>query len=180
MEAVHPEAGAVVMQEADVLAVAGAFVVVAGAAAVTAAAAVKALRPDVMQRYTLAADEHEGTEPVEERIIEYERKLPFKGFSSGHLFPNEPNFRRSDRIGLALSSKEDLLLPAAWTWLDGDWSVVTGAKANASGTDRDGWMYAFNWAGDDGYGATGGMKDCVRRRIWSRRRVPSTPPSPET
>ena len=91
MEAVHPEAGSVVMQEADVLAVAGAFVVVAGAAAVTAAAAVKALKPDVMQRYTLAADEHGGTEPVEERIIEYERKLPFKGFSSGHLFPNGPS-----------------------------------------------------------------------------------------
>jgi hypothetical protein len=56
---------------------------------------------------------------VEERIIEYERKLPFKGFASRHLFPNEPQFKRGDGSGLALLSKEDLLLPAGWTWLDG-------------------------------------------------------------
>ena len=176
MEAVHPDHGTIVMQEEDaanaMLAVAGACVVVAGAAAVTAAAVVKGLKPDVMQRYTLAADGHEGTEPVEERIIEYERKLPFKGYSSGHLFPNEPKFKRDDGSGLALLSKEDLLLPAAWTWLDGDWCLVTGTQANASGTDSDGWMYAFNWGA--GYSATGGMKDCVRRRIWSRTRVLST------
>ena len=36
-------------------------------------------------------------------------------------------------------------------------------------------MYAFNWVGDNGYGAIGGMKDCVRRRIWTRKRVPSRP-----
>ena len=148
-------------------------VAVAAVAAGAAAVAVTALKPDVKQRYTLDAEE--GTGPVEERIIEYERKLPFKGFASRHLFPNEPQFKRGDGSGLALLSKEDLLLPAGWTWLDGDWGVVIGARANASGTDRDGWMYAFNWVGDNGYGAIGGMKDCVRRRIWTRKRVPSRP-----
>ena len=38
-------------------------------------------------------------------------------------------------------------------------------------------MYAFNWAGDDGYSPRGGLKDCVRRRIWTRRRVPLAPPA---
>ena len=152
-------------------------VAVAGGACAVAAAAMT-LKPAVMQRYTVDAHAHDGAGgPVEERIIEYERKLPFKGFAPGHLFPNEPNFRRGDGSDLALRTKEDLLLPAAWTWLDGDWSVLKGARANASGTDADGWMYAFNWAGDHGYGPSGGLKDCVRRRIWTRRRVPLAPPA---
>jgi predicted nicotinamide N-methyase len=49
-------------------------VAVAAVAAGAAAVAVPALTPDVMQKYTLNAEE--GTGPVEERIIEYERKLP--------------------------------------------------------------------------------------------------------
>ena len=75
--------------------------------------------------------------------------------------------------------RQDLLLPASWTWMDVDWSVLTGTRANASGTDSDGWMYAFNWAGDNGYEARGGMKDCVRRRLWIRRRVAYTAMSKE-
>ena len=137
-------------------------VAVAAVAAGAAAVAVTALKPDVKQRYTLDAEE--GTGPVEERIIEYERKLPFKGFASRHLFPNEPQFKRGDGSGLALLSKEDLLLPAGWTWLDGDWCE----RANASGSERDLWMYAFNWAGDN---LRGGRKT-MRKRM---KRVPSTP-----
>jgi hypothetical protein len=98
-------------------------VAVAAVAAGAAAVAVTALTPDVMQKYTLDAEE--GTGPVEERIIEYERKLPFKEFASRHLFPNEPQFKRGDGSGLALLSKEDLLLPAGWTWLDGQPRVDT-------------------------------------------------------
>ena len=151
--------------------------VAVGGGVCAVAAAAMTLKPAVMQRYTVDADAHDGAGgPVEERIIECERKLPFKGFAPGHLFPNEPNFRRGDGSDLALRTKEDLLLPAAWTWLDGDWSVLTGARANTSGTDSDGWMYAFNWAGDDRYVSRGGLKECVRRRIWIRRRVPLAPP----
>ena len=151
--------------------------VAVGGGVCAVAAAAMTLKPAVMQRYTVDADAHDGAGgPVEERIIECERNLPFKGFAPGHLFPNEPNFRRGDGSDLALRTKEDLLLPAAWTWLDGDWSVLTGARANTSGTDSDGWMYAFNWAGDDRYVSRGGLKECVRRRIWIRRRVPLAPP----
>lgn len=125
-----------------------------------------ALRPQVMQRYTLdSADEVE--ERVDERMIEYERKVPFKGFSARHLFPNEPKFKRGDGHDLALASKEDLMLPAGWRWKE-DWVVVTGAVANARGTDKDGWMYAFNWGSE--YSASAKMSHCVRRRIWQRTR----------
>lgn len=158
-----------------------------GGACVAVAAAAQAIKPNIMQNYTLdAADPSSsglgdgGGAPVEERIAEFERKVPFKGFKPSHLFPNEPNFRRGDGSGLALLSKEDLLLPAGWSWLDDDWSVLTGPSSNAAGTDQDGWMYAFNWAGDDGYAASGGMTDCVRKRIWIRRRAASTTPAERT
>ena len=132
-----------------------------------------------MQRYTLD-DNHialsKNGEPVEERLIEFERKVPFKGFAAAHLFPNEPNlkFKRWDGdswSGLALSAKEDLMLPTGWTWIESDWSVLVGSRANANGTDADGWMYAFNWTEENSYTASGGMTDCVRRRVWVRRRA---------
>ena len=158
---------------------AGAIALAVGGAciAVAAGASALAMKPNVMQNYTLDVDKSAvgdgggGKGPVEEMIVEFERKVPFRGFSPSHLFPNEPNFRRGDGSSLALSSKADLLLPAGWTWLDDDWSILTGCRANASGTDEDGWMYAFNWAGESGYAASGGMKDCVRKRIWIRRRA---------
>ena len=142
---------------------------------VTAAVAgARALRPSQKQRYTLNAHESAGQDgPVEERVIEYERKIPFKGFKGSHLFPNEPNFRRGDDACLegnvVLASKEDLLLPDGWRWVDDDWSVIKGSRANKSGTDNDGWMYAFNWTAE--YAVRGGMNHFVRRRIWVRRRA---------
>jgi hypothetical protein len=30
---------------------------------------------------------------VEERVVEYQRKIPFQGFSPNHLFPHEARFR---------------------------------------------------------------------------------------
>jgi hypothetical protein len=64
------------------------------------------------------------------------------------------------------------MLPAEWRWLDDGWSLLTGSRANEPGTDKDGWMYAFNWVGENCYAASGGMRDCVRRRIWIRTREP--------
>jgi len=80
--------------------------------------------------------------------------------------------KTGDGSGLALASKEGLKLPADWRWLDDRWSVLTGSRANERSTDKDGWMYAFNWVGENCYAASGGMKDCVRRRIWIRTREP--------
>ena len=147
---------------------------VAAGIVTAAVAGARALRPSQKQRYTLNAHESAGQDgPVEERVIEYERKIPFKGFKGSHLFPNEPNFRRGDDACLegnvALASKEDLLLPDGWRWVDDDWSVLKGSRANKSGTDNDGWMYAFNWTTE--YAVRGGMNHFVRRRIWVRRRA---------
>ena len=98
----------------------------AGGALALAAAGMTALKPNVMERYTLDAGERGGDgEPVEERIIEYERKIPFRGYAASHLFPNEPLFKRGDGSGLAISSKEDLLLPVGWIW-DDDWCLLQG------------------------------------------------------
>lgn len=47
---------------------------------------------------------------VEESIIEYERRLPFKSFTHKYLFPNEPNFRNGDSSNLALEKKDDLII----------------------------------------------------------------------
>jgi 5-methylcytosine-specific restriction endonuclease McrA len=109
---------------------------------------------------------------ITERIIEYERRLPFKNFTNKHLFPNEPNFRNGDSSNLALQAKDDFALLAGWKWIDNEWSVLMGTEANSSGTDNNGWMYAFNWAGDKGYSSKCNMKDLVRKRIWIRRRIP--------
>jgi len=38
-------------------------------------------------------------DPVQEVVIEYQRKIPFKGFASDHLFPNEAHFNRKDSKG---------------------------------------------------------------------------------
>jgi 5-methylcytosine-specific restriction endonuclease McrA len=108
---------------------------------------------------------------VTERIIEYERRLPFKNFTNKYLFPNEPNFRNGDSSNLALQTKDDFALLAGWKWIDNEWSVLIGVEANSSGTDNNGWMYAFNWAGDNGYSSKCNMKDLVRKRIWIRRRT---------
>lgn len=74
-------------------------VVLAGCAV---AEVLHSLKPEVMQSYTLDADGtgRASAGPVEERIIEYERKLPFKGFAAGHLFPNEPMFKRGMAVVL--------------------------------------------------------------------------------
>ena len=91
-----------------------------------AAAGMLALKPNVMEQYTLDAGEKRGDgEPVEEIIIEYARKVPFKGYAASHLFPSEPLFKRGEGSGLAISSKEDLLLPVGWRW-DGDWCLLQG------------------------------------------------------
>ena len=115
-----------------------------------------------------AARKKLGCANMVEKIIEFERKLPFNGFKASHLFPNEPNFRHGDNDGLALASKEDLLLPAGWAWVD-EWHVLKGSSANQSGTDSDGWMYAFNWGIE--YAGSSSMMHCVRQRIWSRIRT---------
>jgi hypothetical protein len=123
--------------------------------------------PEVVVRNTLRIPQSVCSH-AEEKIIEFERRIPFKGFKASHLFLNEPNFRYGDGNGLALASKEDLLLPDSWKW-DDDWHVLKGSSANQSGTDPDGWMYAFNWG--IAYAGSFSMTHCVRRRIWSRRRT---------
>ena len=124
-----------------------------------------------MESYRVEAS---GSGDVEEKMIEYERKVPFRGFSSKHLFPNEPPFKRGDGVwpdtpgcsasDIALLSKEGLLLPAGWRWA-GLWRAQTGP-----GTDAEGWMYAFNW-GVGSYAASGQANHFVRRRLWSRTRT---------
>ena len=140
-------------------------VLVLGGALVVGGLVAGAMKSKVSQRFTL--DASASAEPVEERIVEYERKIPFKGFSASHLFPNEPKFKRDDQSDVALTSKEGLMLPVGWTWAH-DWSVATGAIANSKGTDKDGWMYAFNWGSE--YAASAKLTHCVRRRIWHRTR----------
>jgi len=140
-------------------------VLVLGGAFVAGGLVAGAMKSKVSQRFTL--DASASAEPVEERIVEYERKIPFKGFSASHLFPNEPKFKRGDQSDVALTSKEGLMLPVGWTWAH-DWSVATGAIANSKGTDKDGWMYAFNWGSE--YAASAKLTHCVRRRIWHRTR----------
>jgi hypothetical protein len=107
---------------------------------------------------------------ADEKIIEFERRIPFKGFKASHLFLNEPNFRYGDGNGIVIESKEDLRLPDGWKWAD-EWHVLKGYQANQSGTDPDGWMYAFNWG--IAYAGSFSMTHwhCVRRRIWSRHRT---------
>jgi len=122
-----------------------------------------------MPEYTLDVDRSANASAhAEEQIIEFERKMPFEGFQASHLFPNEPNFRYGDGNGLALASKEDLVLPDSWKWAD-EWHVLKGSSVNQSGTDSDGWMYAFNWG--VAYAGSFSMTHCVRRRIWSRHRT---------
>ena len=99
--------------------------------------------PEVVERYVLDIP-NPPCAHAEEQIIEFERRIPFKGFKASHLFLNEPNFRYGDGNGVALASKEDLLLPDGWKWAD-EWHVLKGSSVNQSGTDSDGWMYAFNW-----------------------------------
>ena len=147
------------------------LVSVGGSLAGIAALGAAAKMPEVVERYTLDIDESDGylgCAHAEEKIIEFERKIPFKGFKASHLFQNEPNFRYGDGNGLALASKEDLLLPGSWEWAD-EWHVIKGSSANQSGTDSDGWMYAFNWGIE--YAGSSSMTHCVRQRIWSRIRT---------
>ena len=159
-KAQHSAGGATAVAAGAALALGGAIIV--------GGLVVKALRPQVMHRYTLdALDSACDMAGHVEEIIEYQRKVPFKGFSASHLFPNEPEFKRGNESNLAQASKEDLMLPVGWRWSD-DWCVVTGSAANAPGTDKDGWMYAFNWGTD--YAASVKVTHCVRRRIWKRTR----------
>jgi len=151
--------------ENDAAAALGGAVIVGGLLAGAVALGAAAMMPKVVERYTLDVDKS-GAE--EEKIIEFERKIPFKGFKASHLFPNEPNFRYADGNGLALASKEDLLLPDGWKWSN-EWHVLKGSSANQSGTDSDGWMYAFNWGIE--YAGSSSMTHCVRQRIWSRIRT---------
>jgi hypothetical protein len=157
----HNSAGAVA---------AGAAALAVGGAILAGGLVAGALRPQARQKHTLGADDlardraGHVCKNVEETVVEYQRKIPFKGFSARHLFPNEPALKRGN---VALASKEDLVLPDCWRWKD-DWCVVTGSAANAPGTDKDGWMYAFNWGSD--YAASAKMTDCIRRRIWKRTR----------
>jgi hypothetical protein len=123
--------------------------------------------PEVVVRYTLDIP-NPPCAHADEQIIEFERRIPFKGFKASHLFLNEPNFRYGDGNGLALASKEDLRLPDGWKWAD-EWHVLKGSSANQSGTDSDGWMYAFNWGIE--YAGSSSMTHCVRQRIWSRIRT---------
>jgi hypothetical protein len=157
-----------VVNRGDAAAALGGAALVGGLLAGAAALSAATLMPQVVERYTIDADTSGGEQNVEEKIIEFERKLPFKGFSASHLFPNEPNFKHRDGNGLALASKEDLLLPTGWIWAD-EWHVLQGTSANQSGTDTDGWMYAFNWGSE--YAASPTMTHCVRQRIWSRTRA---------
>lgn len=117
----------------------------------------------------------DATKPVNENMIEYQRKVPFKGFSNNHLFPNEPSFRRAfpDGTSVALESM-DVVLPEGWVWTEEDWCVLTGGQANDTGTDKDGWMYAFNWGTYVGKEQTGHF---VRRRLLSRTRVLTVNPT---
>jgi hypothetical protein len=156
---------ALIEAENDAAAVLGGAVIVGGLLAGAVALGAAAMMPKVVERYTLDVDKS-GAE--EEKIIEFERKIPFKGFKASHLFPNEPNFRYGDGNGLALASKEDLLLPDGWKWVN-EWHVLKGSSANQSGTDSDGWMYAFNWGIE--YAGSSSMTHCVRQRIWSRIRT---------
>ena len=77
-------------------------------------------------------DDDGSVGPVEEIIIEYQRKVPYKGFSENYLFPNETRYRRHDNSieggGVAIASKEDLLLPAGWRWVENDWSLIMGSN----------------------------------------------------
>jgi hypothetical protein len=152
---------------------------VAIAAGVLGGVAAQAMMPNVRERYTLDADKSACQEPVEERVVEYQRKVPFHGFSNKHLFPNEPRYKRSEG-DVALVSKEDLLPPAGWEWREREWAVVRGREANAAGTDAEGWMYAFTFG--SAYSPSKGVTDCARRRIWRRTRVcvaaESPPPTP--
>ncbi len=156
-----------VVNRREVAAALGGAVLVGSLIVGAAAAGAAALKPQVAERYTKDATPG-GEQSVEEKIIEFERKLPFKGFHANHLFPNEPKFRHGDGNGIAVASKEDLLLPGGWAWAD-EWRVLNGASANESGTDAEGWMYAFNWGSE--YAASASMTHCVRQRIWSRIRT---------
>ena len=160
-----------VVDRNDAAAALGGAAIVGGLLAGAAALGVAAMMPKVVERYTLDVDKSVveiGCARAEERIIEFERKLPFQGFKASHLFPNEPNFRYGDGNGIGLASKEDLLLPDGWKWADA-WLVLKGSSANQSGTDSDGWMYAFNWGTE--YAGSSSMTHCVRQRIWSRIRT---------
>jgi hypothetical protein len=157
-----------VVDRNDAAAALGGAAIVGGLLAGAAALGVAAMMPKVVERYTLDVDKSVveiGCARAEERIIEFERKLPFQGFKASHLFPNEPNFRYGDGNGIGLASKEDLLLPDGWKWADA-WLVLKGSSANQSGTDSDGWMYAFNWGTE--YAGSPSMTHCVRQRIWFR------------
>lgn len=74
-----------------------------GGACIAGGLVVRALKPQVMQRYTLDDSACDSTGPVEERIVEYpsQHKVQFKGFSASHLFPNEPNLKRGNQTNLA-------------------------------------------------------------------------------
>ena len=60
-------------------------------------------------------------------------------------------------------------MPDGWKWASDEWHVLKGSSANQSGTDSDGWMYAFNWGIE--YAGSSSMTHCVRQRIWSRIRT---------
>jgi hypothetical protein len=58
-------------------------------------------------------------------------------------------------------------VPNGWQWAE-NWRILSGAKANQSGTDEQGWMYAWNWAGVCGCSVRGccvcGVRVCGVRR----------------
>ena len=102
--------------ENDAAAALGGAVLMGGLLAGAVALGAAAMMPKVVERYTLDVDKSVGEARAEEKIVEFERKLPFQGFKVSHLFPNEPNFRYGDGNGLALKSKQDLLLPDVLKW----------------------------------------------------------------
>jgi len=61
--------------------------------------------------------------PVEERIIEYERKRPFMGYTAGYLLRDEPNFER----GFGSSPVyHPISRPFSGSELGPEWSILRG------------------------------------------------------
>uniref|UniRef100_A0A1X7UPH4 C2 domain-containing protein n=1 Tax=Amphimedon queenslandica TaxID=400682 RepID=A0A1X7UPH4_AMPQE len=108
-----------------------------------------------------------GSRKYEEKIYEYQSRMPFSNWPSDE---NESEWKNEEGHSLSYYTEDSrqvrdtLELPDGWEW-DSEWSIAPPHR----GTDKDGWEYkglllASGWAPRS-------RKSITRRRLWNRTRI---------
>ena len=107
------------------------------------------------------------------RIVEEaweNERLQFTRWGAMLLPTDPPHF--SDVSGISSRPLVSFNLPPSWSW-DGEWKIDIAH----AGVDAEGWQYSFDFLGaassGAGWAGSRGAGHFVRRRRWTRVRVPS-------